>query len=82
MRPERGLRAWVEIRVQSYTVTALEWDPRKAEANVRKHQVRFADAVSVLDDDQAITVGEAVGTEERWVTIGLDALGRILRGKR
>ena len=30
-----------------YTVT-LEWDARKAASNVRKHDIDFADAVSVL----------------------------------
>jgi len=41
----------------------FDWDPRKAAANARKHGILFADAV----------LGE-----ERWVTIGMDAVGRIL----
>ncbi|HSB14843.1 MAG TPA: BrnT family toxin [Bryobacteraceae bacterium] len=55
-----------------------EWDPVKAKANLRKHNVRFADAVTVLEDARAITVRDEGAGEERWVTIGVDSLGRIL----
>jgi uncharacterized DUF497 family protein len=33
-----------------------EWDPAKARANLRKHRLRFADAVSALEDARAITI--------------------------
>lgn len=33
----------------------FEWDPRKAKANLASHGVRFADAATVLDDEQALT---------------------------
>jgi uncharacterized DUF497 family protein len=56
----------------------FEWDSRKAADNFRKHGVQFADAVSVLEDDRAITVSDDSGNEERWVSIGMDAVGRIL----
>lgn len=56
----------------------LEWDPRKAAANYRKHGVRFADAPSVLEDPRAITIEDPHPEEERWVTVGLDLLGRVL----
>lgn len=56
----------------------LEWDQRKAVANLRKHGVDFADAVTVLHDDRAITVPDERSDEERFVTIGTDALGRLL----
>ena len=55
-----------------------EWDPRKAAANVKKHGVDFADAVTVLHDEQAITIRDDEGDEERFVTIGMDALGHVL----
>lgn len=64
--------------VQLCTVAGFEWDPRKAASNARKHGIHFADAVSVLEDDHAITVREDAHAEERWVTIGIDALARIL----
>jgi hypothetical protein len=56
----------------------FEWDPRKAERNLRKHRVEFVDAVTVLDDDRAITLMDEHPNEERYVTFGTDALGRVL----
>lgn len=55
-----------------------EWDPAKAGANVRKHGVHFADAVSALEDEHALTIRDAYAEEERWITLGRDALGRLL----
>jgi hypothetical protein len=56
-----------------------EWDPGKARLNFRKHGVSFADAVASLEDDGALTMRDPnSGVEERWVTMGLDALGRVL----
>jgi uncharacterized DUF497 family protein len=55
-----------------------EWDPRKAAANLKKHGVDFADVVTVLHDEQAITIRDDGGDEERFVTIGMDALGNVL----
>jgi uncharacterized DUF497 family protein len=34
----------------------FEWDPVKATANFRKHGVLFSDAVSVLEDELALTI--------------------------
>lgn len=50
-----------------------EWDPDKAEANLKKHGVDFADAVGVFEDEQAITIEDedAVG-EQVFITIGMD----------
>ncbi|HSB82501.1 MAG TPA: BrnT family toxin [Candidatus Methylomirabilis sp.] len=56
----------------------FEWDPRKAVANLRKHGIDFADAATVLHDELAVTVPEADPDEERFVTMGMDALGRVL----
>ena len=55
-----------------------EWDPKKALANLRKHGVDFAEAVIVLEDELAITVPEEHEHEDRFVTIGMDATGRVL----
>ena len=57
---------------------AVEWDPAKAAANLRKHGVRFADAVTALEDANAISVRDQREDEERWITIGMDSLARIL----
>jgi len=57
----------------------FEWDELKARSNLRKHRVDFADAVSVLEDPRAVTIAdEEAADEERLVTIGTGALGRIL----
>jgi len=55
-----------------------EWDPAKARANLSKHGIRFADAVIALEDPRAISVRDEREDEDRWVTIGIDSLGRIV----
>lgn len=55
-----------------------EWDPAKEDSNVAKHGIHFPDAVSVFDDDGAFTIHDPHPTEERFITIGTDALGRVL----
>ncbi len=59
---------------------AIIWDPAKARANVKKHDIRFPDAALALDDLRAITVldNESDPAEPRFVTLGLDPLGRLL----
>jgi uncharacterized protein len=63
-------------------VAEFEWDPKKAEANRRKHGIEFLDAVIVFDDDRGISLLDENRTEERYVTFGMDAQGRVyaLRG--
>jgi uncharacterized DUF497 family protein len=57
----------------------FEWDPRKAAANLKKHEVDFADAALVLYDDLALTTKDPGDDEdERFATIGVDPLGRTL----
>ena len=55
-----------------------EWDPAKARANLRKHGFRFADAVTALEDAKALSIRDEREEEERWITIGLDSLARVL----
>ena len=59
---------------------SFEWDPEKAAANVRKHGVRFAEAVGVFSDDYAITMNddESDPDEHRFLTLGMGIKGRIL----
>jgi hypothetical protein len=56
----------------------VEWDGRKAAANRRKHGVDFADAVTALHDNMALTIRDESSDEERFTTMGTDALGRVL----
>lgn len=55
-----------------------EWDPAKARANAAKHGIRFADAVAVFDDGRALTIDDSHPAERRFVTVGMDAFGRVL----
>jgi len=58
---------------------SFEFDPKKAAANLRKHGVSFAEAEPVLYDLLALTREDAdVVAEQRFVTVGTGALGRVL----
>ena len=55
-----------------------QWDPRKSAANWRKHGVRFSDVEAVFEDPNAITLEDPdARDEQRFVSIGLDSLGRL-----
>jgi uncharacterized DUF497 family protein len=57
----------------------ITWDPNKAEINFKKHGIRFSDAEMVLYDSFAMTLEEQiVANEQRYVTIGTDAVARII----
>ena len=56
----------------------FEWDDRKAASNLAKHSIDFADAAIALEDEAAVTVADEFADEERFITIGSDALGRLL----
>jgi len=66
--------------VRAYTASvAYEWDAEKNRSNIRKHGVDFADAALALEDDNALTIRDDDSDEEdRFVTIGVDGLGRLL----
>jgi len=55
-----------------------EWDQRKAINNLKKHDVDFADAATVLDDEMALTILDDYVEEERFLSMGMDALSRVL----
>lgn len=57
----------------------IDFDPVKARANLQKHKVSFAHAEQALRDVHAFTIEEpdAEG-EQRFITLGMDALGRLL----
>ena len=57
----------------------IEFDPSKAKSNLAKHRVSFAHAEQALRDPFAVTIEDPDGEgERRLVTLGMDALGRIL----
>jgi len=56
----------------------FEWDPRKAAANVRKHNVAFQEAATVFGDPLAITFEDPDHSmeENRYITFGLSLQNR------
>ena len=56
----------------------FEWDAAKSTTNFAKHGIYFADAVAVLEDDFALTMRDLNDEEERWITLAVDGLGRVL----
>jgi len=57
----------------------IEFDPAKARANLRKHRVSFAHAEQALRDPLALTIEDPDSEgEQRFVTLGMDSLGRVL----
>ena len=58
----------------------VEWDPVKAEVNLKKHQVSFEEASTVFDDPLFITFldVEHSADEERYITLGWSQRHRLL----
>jgi hypothetical protein len=56
----------------------FEWDESKANQNMLKHGIAFADTFAVFEDPTAVTVEDFQRGEQRYITIGMDAFGRIL----
>jgi uncharacterized DUF497 family protein len=57
----------------------FEWDDKKADANWRKHGVRFEEAKFALSDPYRWTEEDLTESdEERWQTIGMSSDCRLL----
>ena len=59
----------------------FEWDEAsKAGINFRKHGVRMPEAIPVFDDTHALTITdeESDPHQQRFVTLGMGAMGRLL----
>jgi hypothetical protein len=58
----------------------FSWNPAKASSNARKHRVSFQEACSIFADPSILTIhdGEYSGEEDRWVSLGVSTVGRIL----
>ena len=61
-------------------LTIFEWDRRKAEANLRKHEIGFEEAQTIFTDPLAITLPDPDHSkdEERFVEIGMSDSHRVL----
>lgn len=65
--------------VCTYNISiSYEWDLNKAITNIEKHGIDFADAVTAFDDLNAVTIDDPDYDEQRFITIAMDAFGRIL----
>ena len=57
----------------------IEFDPRKAAANLRKHRVSFEEAASCLLDAHALVMeDDRSHGESRWILVGMSARARLL----
>jgi len=58
----------------------FEWDPKKAQSNLAKHGVAFAEASTVFRDPRALNMYDPdhSESEDRWITLGISGLGRLL----
>ncbi len=56
----------------------FEWDKMKAKRNQSKHGISFTDTFAVFEDPSAMTLEDFRRGEQRYITIGMDAFGRIL----
>ena len=58
----------------------FEWDPQKADSNVKKHGVSFQEAASVLGDALSITYHDPDHSvrEHRFITVGMSRSGKVL----
>lgn len=58
----------------------VTWDAAKAQSNLAKHGVSFAQAATVLLDPLALTVFDAAHSqsEERWFTLGASSDDKLL----
>ena len=56
------------------------WDLRKARNNIRKHKVSFERAATIFRDPNLLSIPdeEHSGSEERWITMGLDESGSLM----
>jgi len=62
-------------------MTKFEWDPRKAQLNLRKHRVSFEEAATVFLLDEFLSTSEDpdhTDRERRFITVGLSAKRRLL----
>ena len=57
----------------------FDWDETKAADNLQKHGVDFADLFTVFEDPRAVSFPDPDPDEDRRVTIGFDALARLVQ---
>jgi uncharacterized DUF497 family protein len=58
----------------------FEWDPAKAEANLKEHGVSFDEATTIFRDTHSITISDPdhSDSEDRFIDIGMSHRMRLL----
>jgi hypothetical protein len=58
----------------------FDWEPAKATTNARKHRISFEEACTIFADSSILTIhdDEHSKDEDRWVSMGISAVARIL----
>ena len=58
----------------------FEWDPAKAERNLREHGVSFRDAATIFRDPLSMTIGDPDHSESeaRFIDVGTSHRGDLL----
>jgi len=68
------------VRQESMQGPKVRWDPRKALANLRKHDIAFEEAATALDDPLSVTKRDPDHStaENRFLTLGLSFRHRLV----
>jgi hypothetical protein len=57
----------------------FDWDPAKARSNFTKHGISFSDVEPAFYDQYAISMPDpGASSEERFILVGMDAIGRVV----
>jgi uncharacterized DUF497 family protein len=79
-RPGFNLRWTIISELRYNNDMKIEWDPKKARLNLRKHKVSFEEAATAMSDPVAATGADPDHsiTEDRYITFGVSDRGRLL----
>ena len=78
-RIARGPSLTKKTSIHTFDAVNIEWDPRKADANLREQSVSFSEAATVLTDDFALTREDRDSVDERrFLSLGMSAKGALL----
>jgi uncharacterized DUF497 family protein len=58
----------------------FEWDEKKAKINLKNHQISFEEGATIFNDLFVATIHDSEHSidEERYISIGMSAKGRVL----
>lgn len=76
-----GAECWGNSDADRYAqFMEIEWDPNKADSNVEKHGVPFAEAATAFGDPLSMTIVDPDHSdgEERCVLLGQSFAGRLV----